>query len=262
MWHPEGDHPCIPSEVFMEVSWRCETRWRTYPKVTTHHHSSRDTLSQVEIHWIITKRSNPFVLGSIQNHTSTSLSPLPRDPSQHIFSTLPFVNFFYFSQRNDATWTCSSENSSGCTWSWTPGFCPSVARLNSITASFFSSPWESSLLSDISLYMYFVYLHLRRISVSLSPVIRCLIKLIPWTRKAFSEPCWVCVSVFWWFKVKELLMSHLRLSLIVFHSIKEELKTPISAWLRRLLSLSLLPTCSSQLDVWWIDLYSFLSSLV
>lgn len=60
-------------------------------------------------------------------------------------------------------------------------------------------------------------------------------------------------------------MSHLRLSLIVFHSFKEENKTTISATtisLRWLLSLSLLPTCSSQLDVWWIDFALFFLLLV
>lgn len=88
MWHDDahivGEYPCMHSKGIMEMSWRRETRWRIYCKVTPHDPDTRDTLSQVENHWIITQCSNLFVLGLVQNHKLTS-GPLRRPIPTYLF---------------------------------------------------------------------------------------------------------------------------------------------------------------------------------
>lgn len=76
-----------------EITWRCETRWNmTYCKVATCDRNTHDTLSQVETHWIITGRSNPFLSLVWFRITCWRRSPLEARP--RIFLSLSFMNFF------------------------------------------------------------------------------------------------------------------------------------------------------------------------
>lgn len=181
----------------------------SYCKVATCDGNTRDTVRQVETHWIITRRSNPFfVLGLIQNRP---LTPLPLGgPSLPNFLSLPFINFFLFTKERRHTNSLLWERPFNCIFFFL----------------FRYSPDNFTFCLTFPLCIYFVYFHLRAISVSLSPVNRCLIKLIPWTWKLFTKPCWVRVPPFCWFKAKALLMSHLGWSSIVFHSMKMSTKRP------------------------------------
>lgn len=82
-------------------TWDKVKRW-SYCKVATCDGNTRDTVRQVETHWIITRRSNPFfVLGLIQNRP---LTPLPLGGSSlPNFLSLPFINFFLFTKERHHT---------------------------------------------------------------------------------------------------------------------------------------------------------------